>query len=137
VTRDIHITRIITRTGEVAFQLRSLQFSSYQPPAATWSPNVNAVLYADRIEVCVELAGVRKEDLEVRVDGDTLRIAGSRDVLGPGCRSAPGCRVLVMEIDEGRFERVLHLPRRVAVDPVRVTARQEDGLLRIEVPLER
>jgi HSP20 family molecular chaperone IbpA len=38
-----------------------------------------------------------------------------------------------MEIDYGRFERVLELP--AEVDPNRVSAEQRDGLLWVDLPL--
>ena len=132
--RDIHITRIIAQTSEVALQLRRLHFSEYRPPGAAWSPAVNAVRYLDRIEICVDLAGVDREDVHVSIEDWCLRIQGVRPAPHAGCQGSAGCRVLMMEIDDGPFERVLPLPRDISINPDQIKASQENGFLWITIP---
>jgi HSP20 family protein len=79
--------------------------------------------------VKVELAGMRSEHLEIIVEGNRLRISGSRP---DGCRSAK-CKFLVMEIDYGPFERVLELPS--DYDLSQAKAAYLNGFLRIDVPV--
>ena len=69
MARDIRLTKIVTRAGDVAYELSSLNFSGYHPKAE-WRPDLNAYRYDDRIEICVDLAGVDKEAIQVEVLAD-------------------------------------------------------------------
>lgn len=136
MARDIRLTKIVTRAGDVAYELSSLNFSGYNPKAE-WRPDLNAYRYDDRIEICVDLAGVEKEAIQVEVLPTALRIFGVRKAPLPNCGSDPDhpgqCRqVLAMEIENGRFERELRLSG--VVDPEKVDARHEKGLLWIVLP---
>src|SRR5262245_47276897 len=73
---------------------------------AYWVPNTDVYVTADGLVIKVELAGMRKEDLELTVEGSRLKITGQRP---DGCR-AQKCTFLVMEIDYGPFESVIELP---------------------------
>ena len=105
-----------------------------------WQPDVDVFETEDAVVVRAELAGVRRDDLRVTVDGDLLRIRGRR-----GGGGATAVRLHQMEIATGPFERCLRVP--VDVDRDRVTARLEDGLLTVtlarrkpvrrSVPVER
>lgn len=136
MARDIRLTKIITRAGDVAYELSSLNYSGYHPKAE-WRPDINAYRYDDRIEICVDLAGVDKSDILVEVLPQAVRIGGVRKAPVPRCddeNDQGGCRqVLAMEIENGRFGRELRLP--VAVDPEHVEAHHENGLLWIHLPL--
>ena len=136
MARDIRLTKIVTRAGDVAYELSSLNFSGYHPKAE-WRPDLNAYRYDDRIEICVDLAGVDKEAIQVEVLPTALRFSGIRKAPLPSCGSDPErpgqCRqVLAMEIENGRFERELRLSG--VVDPEKVDARHENGLLWIVLP---
>src|SRR5207248_11051107 len=76
----------------------------------------------------VELAGMRKEDLELTVESNRLKISGHRP---DGCR-APKCTFLVMEINYGAFESVIELPS--GYDLSQAKAAYQNGFLRIDVP---
>lgn len=136
MARDIRLTKIITRAGDVAYELSSLNFSGYHPKAE-WRPDINAYRYDDRIEVCVDLAGVEKAEIQVEVLPLALRIAGVRQAPLPQCDKdgpkGPCRQVLALEIHNGSFEREIRLP--AEVDPEAVEARQDNGLLWIHLPL--
>ncbi len=89
-----------------------------------WQPDVDVFETEEAVVVRAELAGVRRGDLKVTVDGDRLRIRGLRD---GGGRTA--VRLHQMEIASGPFERCLQIP--ADVDRDRVTAHLEDGLLTV------
>jgi HSP20 family protein len=76
----------------------------------------------------VELAGMRKEDLELTVESHQIRIRGHRE---DGCRSG-SCRFVVMEINYGRFESLIELPD--GYDLSASTAAYQNGFLRVDVP---
>ncbi len=106
-------------------------------PGEVFIPNVN--LYETEVDyrVCVDLAGVDKDKIDITVVDQRLTIRGQRPV--PQC-IAPPCpdpdqarlRVHLMEIDHGSFAREVELPHDVVKE--RIAARYVDGLLWIELP---
>ncbi len=76
----------------------------------------------------VELAGMRKEDLELTVAARQLRISGVRR---DSCRAGQ-CRFVVMEINYGPFESVIELPPGYDLSAAR--ASYQNGFLRVDVP---
>jgi len=93
-----------------------------------WVPNTDVYATDAGLVIKVELAGMRSENLEITIEGNRLRIAGSRP---DGCR-APKCSFLVMEINYGPFESVLELP--AGYDLSQAKAAYLNGFLRIDVP---
>ena len=94
-----------------------------------WSPNTDVYVTDSGLVIKVELAGMRKEDLELKVEGNKLRISGQRP---DGCR-APKCKFLVMEINYGAFETLIELPP--GYDLNKAKAAYQNGFLRLDVPL--
>jgi HSP20 family protein len=93
-----------------------------------WVPNTDAYLCESGLVIKVELAGLRREDLELTVDGQALRIAGRRD---DGCRTG-NCSFLVMEINYGAFETVIEVPD--GFDLTQAKASYLNGFLRVDIP---
>lgn len=98
--------------------------------SAHWVPNTDVYATDNGLVVKVELAGMRSEHLEITVEGNRLRICGTRP---DGCRRAGKCSFLVMEINYGPFESVLELPP--GYDLAQAKATYLNGFLRIDVPL--
>jgi HSP20 family molecular chaperone IbpA len=132
---NIRITRIIAATGEVANQLQSLHFANFRPVAKRWQPAVNAYCQPDGIDLCVDLAGVQKERIEIVAEPQRIILGGERYVPNPAPHNGaplPGCNQLFfMEIENGTFERVINLPNPIA--PEKTTARKDDGYLWIHL----
>ncbi|MGY8643857.1 MAG: Hsp20/alpha crystallin family protein [Verrucomicrobiales bacterium] len=132
MSRNVRLTRIIRETGEVAFELGNLQFAEFHPTDG-WRPDINAYRYDDRIELWVDLAGVKKDAIAVDVLPDRVRISGERRSPAPTRDTSSQCRqVIAMEIENGRFAREIVLP--LEVDRDGVSAKQENGLLWIILP---
>ncbi len=93
-----------------------------------WVPNTDVYVTECSLVIKVELAGMRKEDLELTVEGNCLTITGHRP---DGCR-APKCKFLVMEINYGSFQSVIELPP--GYDLNQAKAAYQNGFLRIDVP---
>jgi HSP20 family protein len=89
-------------------------------------PAVNVYAGRDGIAVVAELPGVEKDDLEVHAHRDTLTIRGARR---PAAEDEQAYHR--RERRSGAFTRTLQLPYRV--DPGRVEARLEDGVLRLSL----
>jgi len=95
-----------------------------------WEPRINVYEVPDRYLVCVELAGMPREQIDIRAEPGLLLIRGTRSKPAlPVERSNIG--VHVMEIDSGRFHRKIPLPSDVLID--QVTARYRDGYLWIDL----
>jgi HSP20 family protein len=94
----------------------------------SWQPDVDVFETATAIVVRAEIAGVRSQDLKVRVDGQVLRIGGVR--LAP--EGSEVKRLHQMEIASGPFERRVRIP--IAFEPDRVTAHVADGFLTVTLP---
>ena len=110
-------------------------------PGDSWSPSVNLYETPAGYLVCVDLAGVDKEKIDVEVRDNRLRLSGARPVpqpepveLGEGQPHGqpPRLRVHLMEIDHGTFCREVELP--LNVDRDRIEARYRNGMLWVEIP---
>ncbi len=93
-----------------------------------WTPNTDVYVHAVGAVIKVELAGIRKEDLEISVDGARLIISGARR---DECRTGD-CNFQVMEIRYGAFESVVELP--AGFDLAQARASYQNGFLRVDVP---
>jgi HSP20 family protein len=71
---------------------------------------------------------MQRENLELTVEGSSLRISGQRP---DGCRGAQ-CKFLAMEIDYGAFETVIEVPE--GCDVNRGKAVYQNGFLRVDIP---
>ncbi len=129
---SVHLKQLHGRLGEVVYQLTRVRFAQL-PARETWSPAINAYRCSDQITICVDLAGVERDALDLRVQPRQLSIRGRRELPEPGGEQRDTRQVLAMEIDYGPFQRQVELP--VDVDPQRVTAEQRNGLLWIYLPL--
>ena len=113
----------------------NLHFTEFHRPEG-WKPYINAYLYDNRIEIWVDLAGVEKSSIKVDVLPEKVRISGERTPPAPTRDSSSQCKqVLTMEIESGRFGRDIELP--VQINREKVTAKQENGLLWIVLPVEQ
>jgi HSP20 family protein len=101
-------------------------FSSYQFAPSAAFPPVNAYANEDGIALTAQLPGVVQDDLEISVFRDTLTLRGRRQP-EVSERQAYHRR----ERDYGEFVRTISLPFRV--DPERVEATMQDGVLRISL----
>jgi HSP20 family protein len=81
-----------------------------------------------RAVVTADLAGIEIGELELQIEGRTLILAGVRAPARPD-----GDLYQQVEIERGPFRRVVELAGDVQAD--RATARYEDGMLRVELPL--
>jgi len=103
-------------------------------PTDTWSPAVNVYQLPGRLMVCVDLAGVKREQLEVRVERGRLFIHGVREAPEPTEHDRGPMRILGMEIDYGPFSRDIAIPDAVELD--KVQSNYAHGLLWITLPLK-
>jgi HSP20 family protein len=93
-----------------------------------WGPAVDLYEDKDRFTVKCELPGIKKEDIDISVEGNTLCICGERNVEQ---EEKPG-EAYHTERYYGRFTRNITLPQ--AVNAGKVNATYKDGILTISLP---
>jgi len=92
-----------------------------------WAPAVDLVVADHSARVIVELAGVPRDQVRVRLQARSLEISGRREhPHEPG-----GAHYHLAEILFGEFRRVVELPWNA--DPDRVEAQYRDGMLEIHL----
>ncbi|HWR97461.1 MAG TPA: Hsp20/alpha crystallin family protein [Candidatus Methanoperedens sp.] len=97
--------------------------------AGEWTPAIDVYETADRIVIAAEIAGVRREDVTIEVEGETLTLRGRRP---PGRSGASPESYRRMEVPSGAFERSFRLPFTVTEAGVEAVLR--DGVLTVTLP---
>lgn len=82
---------------------------------------------ADEVVVQANLPGVKPEEVDITVEGNTLSISGDTSSMIPAREG-----LLLQEIRRGRFIRTLTLPAGLEAD--KATATFEDGILTLRIP---
>lgn len=100
-------------------------------PIDSWTPAANVYRADDRIEVCLDVAGMDRRSIEVRVESGRLVVQGVRRSPEPTVSHAGPMKILAMEIDHGRFCRIVDLPGQIDVS--RVESRYENGMLWVKM----
>ena len=90
-------------------------------------PPVNVFEQNGDFVVVAELPGVKKEELDIQVKGDTVRVHGKKTV-----EYTDDASVHRRERVGGEFDRTLTLPAQV--DVAKVTAEYRDGVLTLRLP---
>src|ERR1700722_1795597 len=88
-----------------------------------WNPAVDVYQDSDQFTVYAELPGLKKEEIEISLDGGTLTIAGERKQEGNAKEGFHTERYF------GKFQRSLTLP--APVNSEKVNASYKDGILKV------
>jgi HSP20 family protein len=96
-----------------------------------WEPRVNIYEHRDCFWVCVDLAGMQHDKIDVYAKGGRLFISGVRSQPDPP-KGGGTPSVHVMEIDWGRFERSIEIPSSVVETDS--TAVYRNGYLWVALP---
>ncbi len=89
-------------------------------------PPVNIFENNDDLVLVAELPGVKKEDMNIEVKGNTIRLAGERKI-----KYGENVSYHRVERKSSKFDRTLRLPYNV--EPDKVKAEYKDGLLVISL----
>jgi HSP20 family protein len=107
-------------------------FRSVVPRGATQATalptaRMDVIDKADHYEVLMEMPGIRKEDIQVHMDGNRLYIQASKQ---EEVREETD-RVYWTERSFGSIRRTVEMPG--TVDPSKIFATSENGLLKIQI----
>jgi HSP20 family protein len=95
-----------------------------------WAPPIDLFETADRYQVIVEVPGVRRDQIQIRVQNSTLTLEGERSAPAARCE-----QYHCVERGHGRFSRSFRL--RETIDADAITAELRDGVLTICLPKTR
>lgn len=116
---------------EMSRVMRQLGFSPRRPAFAhpsAWQPATDVFETCSEVVVRMDIAGTRREDINVAFADGLLIVRGIRREEPPFQKTA----VSRMEIDYGPFEQRISLPQKV--DASAIEASYIDGFLTIRVP---
>jgi HSP20 family protein len=94
-------------------------------PSAGVFPLMNVMEDKDNYYVRAELPGIKSEDLDISVTGDSLSISGERKI----SEEKGNVKYHRREREAGKFSRILNLPSQI--NTAKVDAKCIDGLLSI------
>lgn len=97
-------------------------------PLEGWEPSVDVYEQDDTYVVKAELPGVKKDDIDVSVSGDTLTIKGERKAE----TETEEENYYLAERSYGSFMRSMALPSTVDAD--NIEANYDDGVLEVKLP---
>jgi HSP20 family protein len=100
----------------------------FETAGAEWFPMLDVTETANEFIVRLEVPGVHKENLDIKLTGTLLTITGRRDLM----TEASGETYLRREREIGKFVRTIRLPALVIENEVR--ANYHDGLLLVHLP---
>lgn len=98
------------------------------PGRAAFSPAVDVVEDKDALVVRAELPGVKREEIDVSIDGNVLTLRGERKLE----REEETKRYHHIERAHGTFVRYFQLP--TTVDAEKIEAKLADGVLTLNIP---
>jgi HSP20 family protein len=96
-------------------------------PQRAWAPPVDITEDKDQIVLKVDLPGVKQEDIDVELEGETLTIRGERQLPEQGTNEC-----VRAERVSGPFLRTFSVVTPVQAD--KISASYRDGVLTITVP---
>ena len=95
-----------------------------------WTPDTDIYEGDDGILIIMDIAGVKKEEIQIVLEGQVLSISGVRRE-----PALPKKHIHRLEIDFGYFERTFRIP--AEIDPEKVEARYEEGFLHLWLPKQQ
>lgn len=101
--------------------------SAEREPQRTVAPAVDVFEDAAGITLLADMPGVSKEELELKVDGESLLIEGRVQAATPDALEA-----VYAELRAPRYRRVFVLSREL--DTARIDANLKDGVLTLRIP---
>lgn len=119
--------RSTTNTPRFSDMLDDIMEDAFSVSKGTFVPELNVYETDKEFEVTVALPGMRKEDITISLEGNTLLISGEREL-----KEEDDTKYHRIESRFGKFERSLPLPN--TIDEEKIDATYENGVLTITVP---
>ena len=114
--------------GQMNSLFEGLSGRSFPVPTAGVFPLMNLTEDGDNFYIRAELPGIKADDLDISVTGDSLSIVGERK-LAAGDENT---RYHRREREGGKFNRIINLPKQINTE--KVEANTANGILTIVLP---
>ena len=92
-------------------------------------PSVNVIEQADNFLIEVAAPGLRKDDFNIELDNQVLKISSERKEEREEKKDE---KILRREFSYSSFKRVFSLPESIEAD--KISAKHEDGILKVNIP---
>ncbi len=128
----VHIIRVLRELSDMGSR-QSLPLTNYfytdidHLQAGSWEPNTDIYESEDEVIIRVELAGVSREDISVKVKDNKLHISGIRR----GYQSDEHVLYHQVEVHCGEFNKAIALPESIAHNEI--VASFHNGMLEIKI----
>jgi HSP20 family molecular chaperone IbpA len=96
-------------------------------PARVFVPTADIFESKDALTVILEMPGVEKDKVDVRVEGSVLTVEGRLDL-----SKYQGLKPLYTEYNIGHYARSFHLTNKI--DQSKIAAELKDGVLSVTLP---
>jgi HSP20 family molecular chaperone IbpA len=96
-------------------------------PARVFLPNADIYETPNELEVVLEMPGIEKSNVDIRVEDDVLHIEGRLDLL-----KYTGLQPLYTEYNVGHYARSFQLSSKI--DQNKIAAEMKDGVLSLTLP---
>jgi len=96
--------------------------------SSTWTPSVDIYEKENNLTLCAELPGIKEDDIEIRIEDNTLTLKGERNFE----KETKEENYHRIERAYGTFQRTFTLPH--YIDQDKIKAEHEDGILKIVMP---
>jgi len=131
-TRISDIDRLFGTMNLLQRKLDNLYGNYGRPSGYRWelksaTPRINLYEHGDNFEIRAEVPGLKKDNLNVKIQGNYLEISGER-----GSDAPEGYKTHKTERGVGSFSRSFTLP--ADVDSTKVEATLKDGVLYLKLP---
>ena len=105
-------------------------FKGFMSREASWTPHVNVEEHPDKFVISLEAPGISKEDIDVRVLDDILKVIGTKVTTREIKNDETGA--VTKESHSERFYR--NIPLGPGIDTTNIVAEMKDGLLTVNLP---
>lgn len=128
---SIHVIRIIRELTDTA-QIRKKSNSLYcvRPESTRWEPNTDIFENEENVIIRLELAGVEKENVSIKLQNGRLVVSGHRRNQLPGTQN----RYHQLELQYGTFSKIVTIPESLIHNDT--SAKLENGILEIIITKE-
>ena len=122
-----HFEEIHERANRIFAEMWEMSRPVLMMPEQVWKPALDIYETEDAVMVVVEVAGMKKNEINVTMDRDILTVSGNR------IENIPHkTRLVQMEINYGNFQRKVKIF--IPIDRDKISATYEDGFLKIALP---
>ncbi|HWL84830.1 MAG TPA: Hsp20/alpha crystallin family protein [Polyangiaceae bacterium] len=126
-----HVQEAMDRLAQLLADGGTSQRPNANPAAQNWIPTLSLWESAEEVLVAIDLPGVKRQGLELTVQGNLLMVSGRRT---PAEANGTKFSLVRAENATGTFRRAIPLPGQMKTE--QATATLQEGVLTVRIPRE-